>query len=96
MFAGLDQTRLRVGSVPPCPRLSSLGFPDRRNGSTASAVAKELGAKGFGKCFVVTGGFDGRGGWVQSKLQIKPAASIMSSPVFKPSGTFKSLPSARS
>jgi hypothetical protein len=24
--------------------------------------------------FVVTGGFEGRGGWVQSKLLVKPAA----------------------
>ncbi len=26
-----------------------------------------------------TGGFDGRGGWVQSKLQIKPAAVLTTS-----------------
>ncbi|GFH18619.1 HATPase_c domain-containing protein, partial [Haematococcus lacustris] len=48
-----------------------------RYGPAARTVAKELGRKGYTKVFVVAGGFDGRGGWVQSKLQIKPAASVM-------------------
>eukprot|EP00955_Chlamydomonas_euryale_P070677 360823-Chlamydomonas_euryale.AAC.3 len=49
-----------------------------KTGGQATAVAKELAAKGFGKVYVMAGGFDGRGGWVQSKLQIKPSATAMS------------------
>ncbi|GAX74748.1 hypothetical protein CEUSTIGMA_g2195.t1 [Chlamydomonas eustigma] len=71
-----------------------------RFGSDARAVAKELARKGFGKVFTVQGGFDGRNGWVQSKLQIKPAAA--SSPAFMSfplgttrSGTRKALPAPK-
>ncbi|GAX76047.1 hypothetical protein CEUSTIGMA_g3490.t1 [Chlamydomonas eustigma] len=71
-----------------------------RFGSDARAVAKELSRKGFGKVFTVQGGFDGRNGWVQSKLQIKPVAA--SSPAFMAfplgttrSGTRKALPAPK-
>jgi hypothetical protein len=47
-----------------------------RYGPAARTVAKELNRKGYNKVFVIQGGFDGRGGWVQSKLQIKPAANL--------------------
>lgn len=67
-------------------------------GGTAKQVAKELTAKGFGKVYVVSGGFDGSGGWVQSKLQIKPtlikAEGILGG-TFK-SSSMKSLPSPKS
>lgn len=51
-----------------------------RYGNTATTVAKELASKGFSKVYTVAGGFDGRNGWVQSKLQIKPAATVISAP----------------
>lgn len=54
-----------------------------RYGSGCGAVARELSNKGFNKVFVIDGGFDGRGGWVQSKLQIKPYISPFSSPAPK-------------
>ena len=42
--------------------------------------------------YVVSGGFDGRGGWVQSKLQIKPAAASFSTqpPQFARTSVFAS------
>lgn len=49
-----------------------------RYGGSAKAVAKELAKRGFGNVFTVANGFDGRGGWVSSKLQIKPAATMYS------------------
>ncbi|KAG2485889.1 hypothetical protein HYH03_015471 [Edaphochlamys debaryana] len=47
-----------------------------RYGPLAEAVAKELTKKGYRNVYTVTGGFDGRGGWIQSKLQIKPFTAI--------------------
>ena len=44
------------------------------------------------------GGFDGRGGWVQSKLQIKPSATALSAPAPAPKaafGTRKALPAPK-
>ncbi len=43
-----------------------------RYGPQAEAVARELSKKGYSRVYVVSGGFDGRAGWIQSKLQIKP------------------------
>lgn len=74
---------------PPCPQIASLKRLGRgtrimlldRYGSTAKTVAKELARRGFGRVFVVSGGFDGRGGWVQSKLLVKPTAGMYSGDV---------------
>ena len=52
-----------------------------RNGSTAKAVAKELARRGFGRVFVIEGGFDGRGGYVASRLLVKPAAGAGYAPL---------------
>lgn len=41
------------------------------NGNTAKTVAKDLNGRGFKNCFVIAGGYEGRGGWVSSKLPIK-------------------------
>lgn len=64
-------------------------------------MAKELGRRGFGRVYTVAGGFDGRNGWVQSKLQIKPAV-IASAPaatgtLFSARGTVpkKALPAPK-
>lgn len=49
--------------------------------------------------FVINGGFDGRGGWVSSKLQIKPAANLspVSAPVARTIFTrAKALPAPKS
>lgn len=42
-----------------------------RNGNTAKTVAKDLNKRGFKNCFVIAGGYEGRGGWTSSKLPIK-------------------------
>ena len=49
-----------------------------------------------------SGGFDGRSGWVQSKLQIKPSAAALSAPAARVSpklppsaGSRRSLPAPR-
>eukprot|EP00879_Flechtneria_rotunda_P001047 GHRR01001184.1.p1 GENE.GHRR01001184.1~~GHRR01001184.1.p1 ORF type:complete len:429 (+),score=162.31 GHRR01001184.1:83-1288(+) len=47
-----------------------------RFGNTSKTVAKELSRRGFGRVYIVSGGFDGRAGWVQSKLLVKPTASM--------------------
>jgi len=47
-----------------------------RYGNASKVVAKELARRGYGRVFVVAGGFDGRGGWVQSKLLVKPTAGM--------------------
>ncbi|KAG2494454.1 hypothetical protein HYH03_007506 [Edaphochlamys debaryana] len=72
-----------------------------RYGPLAEAVAKELAKKGYGRVFTVAGGFDGRGGWVQSKLQIKPFTSAslsFTAPSFARTGTTSTrrLPAPRS
>lgn len=50
-----------------------------RSGGQAKAVARELARLGFGKAFVVQGGFDS---WIRSKLLVKPAA-----PAFSPAAS---------
>ncbi|KAL6747088.1 hypothetical protein V8C86DRAFT_2920968 [Haematococcus lacustris] len=69
-------TALQVSALKRINKGTKVVLLDRY-GPAARTVAKELGRKGYTKVFVVAGGFDGRGGWVQSKLQIKPAASVM-------------------
>ncbi|KAL6758560.1 rhodanese-like Ca-sensing receptor [Haematococcus lacustris] len=69
-------TALQVAALKKISKGTKLVLLDRY-GPAARTVAKELGRRGYGKVFVVSGGFDGRGGWVQSKLQIKPAASVV-------------------
>lgn len=49
-----------------------------RNGGTSKTVAKELAKRGFSRVFVIEGGFDGRNGWVSSKLLVKPVAGSAS------------------
>ncbi|KAI8472055.1 MAG: hypothetical protein J3K34DRAFT_415554 [Monoraphidium minutum] len=66
-------TALQIASLKRLGRGTKVMLLDR-NGSTAKAVAKELAKRGFGRAFVIDGGFDGRNGWVSSKLLVKPVA----------------------
>mmetsp|Transcript_7847 Transcript_7847/g.19568 ORF Transcript_7847/g.19568 Transcript_7847/m.19568 type:complete len:381 (-) Transcript_7847:883-2025(-) len=68
-------TALQIASLKKISKGSKLVIMDRF-GPAARTVAKELNRKGYSKVYVLAGGFDGRQGWVQSKLQIKPAASL--------------------
>jgi hypothetical protein len=66
-------TALQIANLKRLSKSSTLLLMDKADGQ-AKAVAKALAARGFGKVFIVQGGFEGRGGWVQSKLQVKPVA----------------------
>ncbi|KAF6254588.1 hypothetical protein COO60DRAFT_1703264 [Scenedesmus sp. NREL 46B-D3] len=70
-------TALQIAALKKIGRGSKIVLLDRY-GNASKAVAKELSRRGFGRVFVVAGGFDGRGGWVQSKLLVKPTASMFS------------------
>lgn len=92
-------TSLQIASLKRVSKGTKIILLDRY-GPAAQTVAKELGRKGFSKVFTVTGGFDGRNGWVQSKLQIKPAATVLSAPATllgrtSTTGTRKSLPAPK-
>lgn len=71
-------TALQIASLKRVSQGTRIIILDK-NSSAARVVAKELARKGYGKVYVIEGGFDGRNGWVQSKLQIKPTASVISS-----------------
>eukprot|EP00775_Hariotina_reticulata_P005852 gene5852-6093_t len=76
-------TALQIAALKRIGRGSKVLLLDRF-GNTSKAVAKELARRGFGRVFVVAGGFDGRGGWVQSKLLVKPTASMYSGAAASP------------
>lgn len=76
-------TSMQIASLKRVSKGSKIILLDRYGG-VSQTVAKELASKGFSKVYTVSGGFDGRGGWVQSKLQIKPAASVLSAPSVLP------------
>jgi rhodanese-related sulfurtransferase len=79
----LQVTALQIAALKRIGRGSKVLLLDRF-GNTSKAVAKELARRGFGRVFVVAGGFDGRGGWVQSKLLVKPTASMYSGAAASP------------
>lgn len=82
-------TALQISALKKLSRGSRVLLLDRY-GSDARTVAKELARKGFGRVFVVSGGFDGGNGWVKSKLQVKPTANFGSA---APSGVFGTISS---
>jgi len=85
-------TALQVGALRGVDKSSTLVLMDR-NGGSAQQVAREMARRGYGKVYTLSGGFDGRNGWVQSKLQIKPAASrVFAEPPSKTMSTRLSLP----
>ncbi|GLC44066.1 hypothetical protein PLESTB_000933000 [Pleodorina starrii] len=64
-------TALQIASLRRIGTSSKVILLDRY-GPLADAVARELAKKGYSRVYIVGGGFDGRAGWIQSKLQIKP------------------------
>jgi rhodanese-related sulfurtransferase len=70
-------TALQIAALKRIGRGTKVLLLDRF-GNTSKTVAKELSRRGFGRVYVVAGGFDGRQGWVQSKLLVKPTASMFS------------------
>lgn len=75
-------TALQIAALKRIGRGTKVLLLDRF-GNTSKAVARELARRGFGRTYVITGGFDGRSGWVQSKLLVKPTATqyVSSSPL---------------
>ncbi|KIZ04855.1 hypothetical protein MNEG_3102 [Monoraphidium neglectum] len=72
-FIEAQVTAIQIASLKRLGRGSKVLLLDR-TGSTAKTVAKELSKRGFGRVYVIDGGFDGRNGWVGSKLLVKPDA----------------------
>ncbi|EFN57939.1 hypothetical protein CHLNCDRAFT_142036 [Chlorella variabilis] len=77
-------TALQVAALKRLSPGSKVLLMDRNGGGPARAVAKELAARGFGRVFVIKGGFNG---WVSSKLRTK-TANIAYSRVEVVPGTF--------
>jgi rhodanese-related sulfurtransferase len=82
-FIEAQVTALQVASLKRIGRGTKVILMDR-NGGAAKAVARELARRGYGRVYVMAGGFDGAGGWVASKLLVKPVPAAP---------TFAALPS---
>lgn len=68
-------TALQIAALKKVSKGKTLILLDR-NGSVAKTIAKSLANKGFGRVYVLSGGFDGRGGWSASKLQAKLSSTV--------------------
>eukprot|EP01025_Chloroclados_australasicus_P034217 TRINITY_DN3502_c0_g1_i1.p1 TRINITY_DN3502_c0_g1~~TRINITY_DN3502_c0_g1_i1.p1 ORF type:complete len:429 (-),score=84.72 TRINITY_DN3502_c0_g1_i1:297-1448(-) len=71
---GVEQqiTAMLIASMKRIDKGCSLFLMDK-NGGISKAIAKELNSLGFGKAYVVSGGFEG---WNRCKLQTKPSSSV--------------------
>eukprot|EP01024_Parvocaulis_polyphysoides_P066918 TRINITY_DN790_c0_g1_i4.p1 TRINITY_DN790_c0_g1~~TRINITY_DN790_c0_g1_i4.p1 ORF type:complete len:391 (-),score=83.68 TRINITY_DN790_c0_g1_i4:221-1393(-) len=65
-------TAILIASIKKLDKSCSLFLMDR-NGGSSRAIAKELNNLGFGRAYVVSGGFEG---WNRCKLQTKPSSSV--------------------
>ncbi len=65
-------TAMQIAALKRLNKGTTLYILDR-NGSGAKAVAKELAKRGFGKAFVVAGGFQA---WTSAKLATKLSSSV--------------------
>ena len=68
-------TALQVAALKRLGPGSTVLLLDRSGSGTARAVAKALAARGFGRVFVIKGGFNG---WVASKLRVKSSGVAFS------------------
>ena len=66
-------TALQIVSLRRVSKGTPLLLLDSRGGGDAKAVARELRSRGFGKAYVVSGGFSA---WQSAKLKTKPAATV--------------------
>lgn len=78
-------TALQIAALKRLGRTNTVYILDRSGSGTAKAVAKALAARGFGRVYVITGGFNG---WVASKLRTKTAAIAFSRVEILAPGTF--------
>lgn len=77
-------TALQIAALKRLSGSSTIFLLDRTGSGTAKAVAKALAGRGFGRVFLIKGGFQG---WVASKLRVK-AASVVSRVEVLPPGAF--------
>ncbi|KAI7844128.1 hypothetical protein COHA_002266 [Chlorella ohadii] len=77
-------TALQIAALKRLGKGNKILLLDRSGGGAAKAVARALSERGFGRVFVIKGGFQG---WQSSKLRTK-AASIVSRVEVLPPGTF--------
>ena len=73
-------TALQIAALKRLGKGSSIYLLDR-SGGTAKQVAKELASRGFGRVFVVAGGFQG---WQNSKLRTRPSSTVSRVEVLQP------------
>ncbi len=66
-------TALQISSLRRVSKGTPLLLLDSRGGGDAKAVARELRSRGFGRAFVVSGGF---GAWQAARLKTRPAATV--------------------
>lgn len=66
-------TAMQISNLKKLGKSDTVYLLDK-DGGMSRRVARELAGRGFGKVFVIAGGFEGRNGWSRSKLQTKPAA----------------------
>lgn len=52
------------------------------NGSLSPKVAAKLAGMGYGNTYVISGGFEGRGGWTQSSLSVTEGTSAPTGGIF--------------
>lgn len=79
-------TALQIAALKRLRPGMSLFMLDRTGGGSAKAVAKALAERGFGRVYVIKGGFQG---WQASKLRVKSASTVSRVEILAP-GTFGS------
>eukprot|EP00240_Pyramimonas_obovata_P004573 CAMPEP_0118957528 /NCGR_PEP_ID=MMETSP1169-20130426/62150_1 /TAXON_ID=36882 /ORGANISM="Pyramimonas obovata, Strain CCMP722" /LENGTH=400 /DNA_ID=CAMNT_0006905615 /DNA_START=31 /DNA_END=1233 /DNA_ORIENTATION=+ len=81
----VESTAIVIAALKRVTKGTTVLLLDRK-GSTSKQVARCLSRLGFKKVFVIDGGFEGRGGWIQSSLARTAPAGIQST-----SGSIKIL-----
>lgn len=76
-------TALQVAALKRLSKGTSILLMDK-SGAVSKTVAKYLNSKGFRKCYVVAGGYEGRGGWTNSKLPTKLSTNYAAAEVLPP------------
>ena len=77
-FTEAQITALQIAAARRVGKGTKVLLLDRNGGAAAKAVARELSRLGYGRTFVIAGGFNG---WAQSKLLVKPAAAAGLAPL---------------
>lgn len=76
----ITMTALQIAALKKIAKSTEIYLMDK-NGSVSGAVARQLSSKGFGKVYIIRGGFDA---WQRQKLPIRMATSVSSVEVVAP------------